>query len=46
LIAGRKINDRKPGVGKRHIARNMMPRAIWPAMRQRARERFQYRGGG
>jgi hypothetical protein len=46
LIAGGKINDRKPGVGKRHIARNMMPSAIRPAMRKRACERFQHRGGG
>ena len=35
LIAGGKINDRKPCMGKRHIARNMMPRAIRPTMRKR-----------
>jgi hypothetical protein len=46
LISGGKINDRKPGVGKRHIAGNMMPSAIRPAMRKRACERFQHRGGG
>jgi hypothetical protein len=46
LIAGGKINDRKSGVGKRHIARNMMPSAIRPTMRKRACERFQHRGGG
>jgi hypothetical protein len=32
-------------MGERYIARNMMPRAIRPAMRQRARERFQHCGG-
>ena len=46
LIAGRKINDRKPSMGKRHIARNMMPSAIRPTVRKRAREGFQHPGGG
>jgi hypothetical protein len=46
LIAGRKVNDRKPGMGECDIAGHMMPRPIRPAMRQRACERFQHRGGG
>ena len=45
LIACRKINDCKAGLGESDIARKMMPRAIRPAMRQRARERFQHCGG-
>ncbi len=44
LIACRKINDCKAGLGESDIARKMMPRAIRPAMRQRARQRFQHRG--
>ena len=46
LISGGKVNDRKPGMGQRHIAGHMVPSAIRPAMRKRACERFQHRGGG
>jgi hypothetical protein len=46
LIASRQINDRKAGLGECDIARNMMPRPIRPAMRQRTRQSLQHRGGG
>jgi hypothetical protein len=46
LIACRKINDCKAGLGECDIAGYMMPHAIRPAMRQRARKSFQHCGGG
>ena len=46
LIAGRKINDRKAGLGECDITGHMMPHAIRPAMRQCARQGLQHCGGG